>query len=152
MCHEVIQYNSHEVAVQVVAKSKRCHWLRYLLHIHGTASLFRPALKMAIALRHVKEMSIVAAAAAAAFRPLIICKFTRGLATLFAAQRCTSILVFVARPILIEMLLKLPVTRPPSGSIQSLQEPVSEGFRLFLSIVESYQGWRLDIRLEEWQD
>lgn len=71
MCHEVSQYNSQEVAVQVVAKSKRRHWLRYLLHIHGTASLFRPVLKMAIAYRHVKEMSIVAAAAAAAFRPLI---------------------------------------------------------------------------------
>ena len=71
---------------------------------------------------------------------------------LFAAQRCTSILVFVARPTLIEMLLKLPGTRLPCGSTQSLQEPVLEGFRLFLNIVESYQGWRLDIQLEEWQD
>ena len=87
-------------------------------------------------------MSIVAAA----FRPLIIRKFTRGLATFFAAQHCTSMLtsiamlVFVARPTLIEMLLKVPFTRPPSRSIRSLQEPLSEGFRLFLTIVESNQG------------
>ena len=59
-------------------------------------------------------MTIVAAAAAAAFRLLIICKSTRGLATFLAAQHCMSMLVFIARPTLIEMLLKLPVTRPPS--------------------------------------
>ena len=82
-------------------------------------------------------MSIVAAAAAAAaFRPLNIRTFTRDLATFFAAQHCMSMLVFVARPTLIEILLKVPVTRPPSRSIRSSQQPFSEGLQSFLKIVE----------------
>ena len=96
--------------------------------------------------------TVAAAAAAAAFRPLNIRIFTRGLATFFAAQHCMSMLVFVARPTLIEMLLMVPVTCPPSRSIRSLQEPFSEGFQSFLRIVEPNQGWRLDIQLEESQD
>ena len=93
-------------------------------------------------------MTIVAAAS----RLLIICKSTRGLAAFLAARNCTSMLVFVARPTLIEMLLKVSVTRPPSRGIRSLQESLFEGFRSFLEIVEPNQGWRLNIQLEEWQD